>query len=124
MPPPSTAVAVTSVSAALTTHAATAVDPHARRVLRGKSGADGSGPFPHRHVTEQLLAALEDVVLRHRTVHDYERDAGIGTAMKAESLLEEVAHHLAVARSSMYRYCLGPVTEQPHSPTEQATPCS
>ncbi len=55
----------------------------------------------YRHaITEHLLTALEDVVLRYRTLALHTEHADL----HAEVITAEVAHQLAVARNGLHRY--------------------
>ncbi len=53
-----------------------------------------------RSIADQLLSALDDLVVRHRALalHDEHID------LHAELIAAEVAHHLAMTRSALHRH--------------------
>jgi hypothetical protein len=53
-----------------------------------------------RSIADQLLSALDDLVVRHRALalHDEHID------LHAELIAAEVAHHLALTRSALHRH--------------------
>jgi hypothetical protein len=64
-------------------------------------------------VTQQLLTSLEDVVARYRV---FTAQAEL-TDLCAEAVTAEVAHHLAVARTSLSRHpALHPPAPHPPAP--------
>jgi hypothetical protein len=58
-----------------------------------------------RHaITEHFLTALENVVWRYRALQPDIARAEAAPEILAEALTGEVAHHLAWARASLYRW--------------------